>query len=210
MNSDELPLSSTTPKKYILLHIVRKECSSWKRRGSYQFPPSGSKSSALHNYSNPSAVHRSEERAKDQQLLHSLSRGGGVHAPCVPPTPKSPGRKRVWREFEVSAHSPAVEDVEKEGPYLANSGLFSALLPALVRVPGALPCAPVATQLQHLQLPAAPPRSGSEPRPRPRPPTRGRARQTVSRAASGRACAPPAACSSSRLLALLCGAASAW
>ena len=91
----------------------------------------------------------------------------------------------MWREFEVSAHPPAVEDVEKEGPYLANSGLFSALLPALLRVPGALPRAPVATQLQHLELLAAPPRSGSEPRPRPRPPARGRARQTVSRAASG-------------------------
>ena len=95
--------------------------------------------------SSSSIAPRSEEGAKEQRFLHSLSRGGGVHAPRIPLTRRSRGRKRVGRESGISVDSPAAEDVEREDPYLAKSGLSSALLSAPPRVPGALPRAPVAT-----------------------------------------------------------------
>lgn len=73
----------------------------------------------------------------------------------------------MWREAGVSVPSPPAEDAAKEGPYLAKSSLFSELLQALPRVAGALPRAPVSTQLQHLQLLRPRPGPAQSPAPEP-------------------------------------------
>lgn len=164
------------------------------RGGPISSPLSSSKGSALHNYSQ--AQRSTQKWGKSPwsvvpPLFLSRRRGGGFTLLVLPLPQKSLEKETVERSRGL-AHSPVIEDVEWEGAYLAKIGLSSVLLPALPQVPGALPCAPVATQLQHLQL--LRPRPGPAQRPAPpRPPLRGRARPPASRAASGRACAPPGA-----------------
>lgn len=134
---------------------------------------------------------------KEQRISGSstLSRAEEGFTLPVLPLPQKSLEKETVEGSRGFAHSPAVEDVEREGAYLAKIGLSSVLATSPATGPrrsGSRTCRdPAATPT----APAAPPRSGSEPRPAPpRPPLQGRARPPASRAASGRACAPPAAC----------------
>lgn len=82
-----------------------------------------------------------------------------------PPPQKSPEKERV--EESRGLRALAVEDVEREGLYLVKRRLFSAMLPALPRVPGVLPRAPVVTWLQHLELLRLRPSPSQGPAPNP-------------------------------------------
>ena len=93
-------------------YIVRKECSRGKRRGSDQFPPSVSKGSALHNYSQPHSclensrdggawwaavygVTQSRTRLKrlsSSSSQHSTQKWRRSKGSAVPPLPFSRGR----------------------------------------------------------------------------------------------------------------------
>lgn len=97
LNFDELPPSSTTRKKY----IVRKDCSRRKRRGSSQLPPSGTKGSALHNYS---------------QAQRSTPKWGKSRGSATPPLPLSRGRdsRPLCRRLRPPSPPPE-KSREKEG-----------------------------------------------------------------------------------------------
>jgi hypothetical protein len=121
-----------------------------------------------------------------------LPRGRGISLLVVPPpTPPQKSREKdSVRETAVSAHSRAVEDVEKESPYLAKKPFLGAALP---RVPGAQPRAPVATRLLHLQLSSPAPARLRVP---PRAPPTGAGTRTLAPRPHGRwaTCALSAAC----------------
>lgn len=187
MNFDEVPPSPPQPK----LYIVRKEYSRWIR-WSYQLLPSGSKGPALHNYSKPSAVPRTEERATGSAVpLLTLSGERGSSSWCYPRPQMS--LERLWRDAGVLRTlrlckmwtEKALTWLKAVFPLCCYQWGYGSL--------GTLPHAPVATQLQHLQLLRPRPGPAQSPAP-PRPPRRGRARPPASRAPSGRACASPAAC----------------
>lgn len=188
LNIDELSPPSTTSKQR-----VRKECSRFKKR---EFL---SASSLRQQRLSPRSLLPTPEQypkvKKEQRIRGSstpASEGTGSALPVRPP-PLSRGREKVWRRAEVRAlDSSAVEDAGRGGPYLAESGLLSAPAPTL---PGSQ-----ALCLAHLSRPGRGPSSSCGPAPgrlrappQPRPPPRERARPPASLAASGRACAPPAA-----------------
>lgn len=96
-----------------------------------------------------------EERGESAVPPLPLSRVKGVALPALPAPLKSreKGGVEESRGPRTSLFS-TEEDAEGEGPYLATSGPVSAPVPALPRVAGALPRAPVARpKQQHLQLP---------------------------------------------------------
>lgn len=115
-----------------------------KKMSSYQLPPSGSEGSAPYNCFQSQSSTQKWGKSRGS-AVPPLPRSGVPGSLLCSQRPRSRGRKKVRRKAEVSAHSPAVEDMKREGPYLTKSGLFSALLPALPQVPGVLTRAPVAT-----------------------------------------------------------------